>query len=75
MTLGGEDGVIHKGTAVTLLTAAHRLQGEINPSGQRLHDLLNYGLTDFVQMENAQIYLLTYLPLLREMIRSQLVSS
>lgn len=47
-----------KGTAVTLLTASHRFQGEINTGGQRLQEILNNSLTDYLQLENAQIYTL-----------------
>lgn len=50
--------MLQKGTAVTLLTASHRFQGEINTGGQRLQDLLNNSLSDFIHLENAQIYTL-----------------
>ena len=50
--------MVQKGIAVTLLTAAHRFQGEINTGGQRLQEVLNNSLTDFVHLENAQIYTL-----------------
>ena len=47
-----------KGTSVTLLTASHRFQGEINTGGQRLQEILNNSLTDYLQLDNAQIYTL-----------------
>lgn len=48
--------MIQKTTAVTLLTASHRFRGEIITGGQRLQEVLNNSLSDFVQLENAQIY-------------------
>lgn len=50
--------MVQKGIAVTLLTASHRFHGEVNTGGQRLQEVLNNSLTDFVQLENAQIYTL-----------------
>jgi hypothetical protein len=50
--------MVTKGIAVTLLTASHRFQGEINAGGQRLQEVLNNSLTDFVHLDNAQIYTL-----------------
>lgn len=50
--------MIQKGTTVTLLTASHRFQGEINTGGQRIQEILNNALTDYVQLDNAQIYTL-----------------
>ncbi|MCE7979813.1 MAG: hypothetical protein DYG89_01360 [Caldilinea sp. CFX5] len=50
--------MLQKGTAVILLTASHRFQGEINTGGQRLQEVMNNSLTDYVQIENAQIYTL-----------------
>lgn len=47
-----------KTTAVTLLTASHRFQGEINTGGQRLQEILNNSLTDYLQVDNAQLYTL-----------------
>ena len=47
-----------KGTSVILLTASHRFQGEINTGGQRLQEVVNNSLTDYVQIDNAQIYTL-----------------
>jgi len=39
--------MVQKGIAVTLLTAAHRCQGEITTGGQRSQEVLNNSLTDF----------------------------
>lgn len=50
--------MIHKPTSVILLTASHRFQGEINTGGQRLQEVLNNSLSDYVQLDNAQIYTL-----------------
>ncbi|MEZ4735105.1 MAG: hypothetical protein R3E79_49040 [Caldilineaceae bacterium] len=50
--------MVQKGTPVTLLTASHRFQGEIHTGGQRLQEIVNNSLTDYVQLENAQVYTL-----------------
>ncbi|MEZ4863377.1 MAG: hypothetical protein R3C14_18815 [Caldilineaceae bacterium] len=47
-----------KGAAVTMLTASHRFQGEIRTGGQRLQEVLNNSLSDFVHVDATQIFTL-----------------
>jgi hypothetical protein len=43
-------------TAVMLMTASHRIVGQIGSVGQRLNDILNNKLNTFLKVYNAEIF-------------------